>query len=101
MDRRGSTGGTSVLLADPPKLEIKLDERKMVSIKNAVVKNVGSPEELMTLFSQGNQERHIGATKMNAESSRSHSIFAIMVRLFVYSFIRLFVYSFVHLYYLT
>lgn len=36
-------------------------------------------DELMGLFHQGNAERHVGATKMNAESSRSHSIFAIMI----------------------
>ena len=63
-----------------PKLEIKLDERKIVTIKNAVVKYAESPEELMALFTTGNLERHVGATKMNAESSRSHSIFTIMVR---------------------
>lgn len=66
----------------PPKLDIKVDERKVVQIKNAVIKTVSSPEELMTLFTQGNIERHVGATKMNAESSRSHSIFAIMIESF-------------------
>ena len=61
-----------------PKLDIKMDERKIVMIKNAVVKeNIDSAEELMRLFMEGNVERHTGATKMNAESSRSHSIFAI------------------------
>lgn len=51
----------------------------MVFIKNAVIKEARSANELMDLFRQGNAERHVGATKMNAESSRSHSIFAIMV----------------------
>ena len=51
----------------------------MVFIKNAVVKDANSMDELMGLFHQGNAERHVGATKMNAESSRSHSIFAIMI----------------------
>jgi chromosome segregation ATPase len=64
---------------EPPKLEIKMDAKKMVYIRNAVIKDVSSPEELMVLFDKGNLERHTGATKMNAESSRSHSIFAIMV----------------------
>lgn len=50
----------------------------MVFIKNAIIKDVGSASELMELFRLGNLERHVGATKMNAESSRSHSIFAIM-----------------------
>ena len=65
--------------SEPPKLEIKMDEKKMVVIKGVVVKEAVSPTELMDLFNVGNAQRHTGATKMNAESSRSHSIFAIMV----------------------
>lgn len=63
----------------PPKLDIKMDAKKMVYIRNCVIKEVGAPSELMQLFHAGNAERHVGATMMNAESSRSHSIFAIMV----------------------
>lgn len=61
---------------EPPKLDIKLDAKKMVTIRNSVIKDVSSPDELMNLFNLGNAERHTGATKMNAESSRSHSVFA-------------------------
>lgn len=64
---------------NPPKLEIKMDAKKMVYIRNCVIKEANSPLELMELFRAGNAERHVGATKMNAESSRSHSIFAVMV----------------------
>jgi len=64
---------------DPPKLEIKVDAKKMVVIKNAVIKPAESFEELMDLFDKGNKRRHVGATKMNAESSRSHSIFSILI----------------------
>jgi hypothetical protein len=56
-----------------------MDDKKMVFIKNAVIKEASTPTELMNYFYQGNQLRHTGATKMNSESSRSHSIFAIMV----------------------
>ena len=64
---------------DPPKLEIKMDDKKMVFIRNSIIKEAYTPSDLMELFNKGNLERHTGATKMNAESSRSHSIFAIMV----------------------
>ena len=64
---------------EPPKLEIKMDDKKMVFIRNSIIKEASSPSDLMELFNKGNLERHTGATKMNAESSRSHSIFAIMV----------------------
>ena len=64
---------------EPPKLEIKMDDKKMVFIRNSIIKEAYTPSDLMELFNKGNLERHTGATKMNAESSRSHSIFAIMV----------------------
>lgn len=67
---------------DPPKLEIKMDNKKMVFIRNCVIKEVFSPYELMEFFEKGNAERHTGATKMNAESSRSHSIFSLLVESF-------------------
>lgn len=81
LERKSNGHGNKMNLGEVPKLEIKMDERKMVSIKNVVVKTVESAGELMDLFTLGNAERHVGATKMNAESSRSHSIFAIMVRI--------------------
>jgi hypothetical protein len=65
--------------SEPPKLIIKMDEKKMVFIQNTTIKEVSQPAELMELFELGNAQRHTGATRMNAESSRSHSIFAIMV----------------------
>jgi hypothetical protein len=65
--------------SEPPKLDIRLDDKKMVFVAGAVIKEVASAEELNVLFNLGNSMRHTGATKMNAESSRSHSIFAIMV----------------------
>lgn len=36
-------------------------------------------EELLRLFSLGNAQRKVSGTKMNAESSRSHSIFSILL----------------------
>lgn len=51
----------------------------MVTIRNCTIKPAESPGQLMELFNLGNAERHVGATNMNAASSRSHSIFAVMV----------------------
>ncbi|CAM9723456.1 unnamed protein product, partial [Discosporangium mesarthrocarpum] len=64
---------------NPPKLDIKVDAKKMVFIKNVVIKEAGTAEELLQLFTRGNAQRKVGGTKMNAESSRSHSIFGILV----------------------
>ena len=63
----------------PPKLEVKVDNRKMVFVKGAVIKSAASADELLDLFERGDRKRHVGATKMNAESSRSHSVFSILV----------------------
>ena len=69
----------SLLFAVAPPFYTKLDGKKMVFIKNAEVMDASSAEDLLTLFDKGNSMRHVGATKMNSESSRSHSIFAILV----------------------
>ena len=80
----------------PPHLDIKLDTNKMVYVKGAVVKEAYCTEDLLELFTKGNAERHTGATNMNAESSRSHSIFSIMVSIYL---ILMFVLFFKHFYF--
>lgn len=37
-----------------------MDAKKMVYIRNAVIKEANSPSELMELFNSGNLERHTG-----------------------------------------
>lgn len=54
-------------------------QQGMVYIKNAIEKEVHSPEDVLKLFDSGNNARHVGATKMNATSSRSHLVFSIIV----------------------
>ena len=51
----------------------------MVFVKGIQIAEANSAEELMELFNTGNNARHVGATKMNAESSRSHLIFSIII----------------------
>jgi Kinesin motor domain len=76
LDNSHTKGGGA---QEPPRLDIKLDGNKMVFIRNCIIKEVSSYDELMNLFNTGNAERHVGATRMNAESSRSHSIFSILI----------------------
>lgn len=68
----GSAGGSG-------KLEIKKNEKGMVFVQNAVVKACTSPQQTLKLFESANKKRQVGSTKMNAESSRSHSVFSILV----------------------
>ena len=61
------------------RLDVKKDSKGMVFIKGIVTKEINSVDEAMEVFSLGNKARHVGSTKMNAESSRSHLIFAILI----------------------
>ena len=66
-------------LGKEPKLSIKKDAKGMVFVKGIEIAEANSAEELMELFNTGNGARHVGATKMNAESSRSHLVFSIII----------------------
>jgi hypothetical protein len=63
----------------PPKLDIKKDAKGMVVVKNVEIRPAPTAEVLMELFETGNAMRATGSTKMNATSSRSHSIFSVLI----------------------
>jgi len=48
--------------------------------------NPDSGEGLLEIMKKGIRNRHVGSTYMNSESSRSHSIFTILVESKVFSF---------------
>ncbi|XP_056312884.1 uncharacterized protein si:dkey-96l17.6 [Danio aesculapii] len=61
------------------RIEIKRDRKGLVFAQGAETKDATSAGELFALFEQGSANRHIAATKMNVESSRSHLIIGIMI----------------------
>ncbi|DAZ94896.1 TPA: hypothetical protein N0F65_008040, partial [Lagenidium giganteum] len=61
------------------KLEIKKNEKGMVFVANSTTKTCTTPQQTLRLFEAANKKRQVGATKMNAESSRSHSVFSILI----------------------
>ena len=69
------------LTSDNPKArcEVKEDKDKGVYIKGLNNSEVKSEADLEALMAKGNNNRTVGATLMNADSSRSHSIFCITV----------------------
>jgi len=50
-----------------------------VTIKGATLPACATEADAMALFAADNAARHTGATKMNAESSRSHLLFALQL----------------------
>ncbi|KEP65414.1 UNVERIFIED_CONTAM: calmodulin-binding carboxy-terminal kinesin-like family protein, putative [Hammondia hammondi] len=64
----------------PPALDIKKDATGMVMIPGITLKKVADKETLAKTFAWGLDARHVSGTAMNAESSRSHLIFSVIVR---------------------
>jgi hypothetical protein len=62
-----------------PKLDIKKNAQGMVVLGNVQYMSAADSAELLVLFDKGNKCRSVGSTKMNSESSRSHSIFAVLL----------------------
>lgn len=71
----------SELKKNPPSLDIKKDSAGIVNIQGITMKKVSNSEALEKIFELGLNSRHVSGTAMNAESSRSHLIFAVVVRI--------------------
>ena len=70
------------LLASPStQKEIKIQHDPTVGtrINGAIEQVVKSPEEVFSLLQIGEKQRHVGATDMNDESSRAHTIFKMII----------------------
>lgn len=61
-------------------LTLREDGRKEVQIEGATEMEVGSAAETYDILHQGTQSRHVAATNMNKESSRSHSVFILKLQ---------------------
>ena len=64
-----------------PKLNLKEDKKNNVVVENCKEVQVFSIKDIMDLIKTGLKGRHIAATNMNAESSRSHAIFSAVIRM--------------------
>jgi kinesin family protein 3/17 len=53
------------------------EKEGQVYVKDLSTFVVKSPEDMLEVFNEGYINRHVGATSMNKDSSRSHSIFTI------------------------
>lgn len=69
-------------LLDPTKqnLQIKDDPKIGIYVKDASEISVNNPSEMKDVMTLGASNRSVAATRMNATSSRSHSIFCIKIR---------------------
>lgn len=52
---------------------------KSVIIEGVKMEPISSPQEAYAMLARGYTSRHVGSTKMNRESSRSHTIFQLFV----------------------
>ena len=60
-------------------LQIREDLKKGVYVENLTEEVAQSSDEAVNLLLKGSNNRHVGATMMNAESSRSHSLFSMNI----------------------
>mmetsp|Transcript_1194 Transcript_1194/g.1942 ORF Transcript_1194/g.1942 Transcript_1194/m.1942 type:complete len:951 (-) Transcript_1194:160-3012(-) len=66
---------------NPLKCDLKEDPQKGIVVSNLCDVVVETEEDMDTMLNKGLANRTVGSTLMNAESSRSHSIFTIVVEM--------------------
>merc|ERR1711998_70917 len=60
-------------------MAIKKDAKGMVVVVGAKCQEVKDLADMQDTWEKCNASRHVGSTKMNAESSRSHLLFSILI----------------------
>ena len=63
-----------------PNLSVHEDVNRVPYVKGATKRFVSCEEEVLAVLDEGKLNRKVASTKMNADSSRSHSIFLINVK---------------------
>ncbi|KAL5496206.1 hypothetical protein EMCRGX_G012444 [Ephydatia muelleri] len=61
-------------------LQIGETKNKVPYVKGISERFVTSPDEVMAVLEEGKYNRHVSATSMNADSSRSHAIFLLQIK---------------------
>lgn len=62
-----------------PKLAVKKDANGFVYVQNVSLITVSDAQETMKLLDSGQTRRHVSGTAMNAQSSRSHLVFSVVL----------------------
>ncbi|KAK3244409.1 hypothetical protein CYMTET_45974, partial [Cymbomonas tetramitiformis] len=68
-----------LLLPSKCKLQVHEDNERGIYVAGLHEEIVTSPEQVLTLMDKGEHNRHVGETNMNQRSSRSHTIFRMVI----------------------
>eukprot|EP01094_Clydonella_sp_ATCC50884_P001310 TRINITY_DN10990_c0_g1_i1.p1 TRINITY_DN10990_c0_g1~~TRINITY_DN10990_c0_g1_i1.p1 ORF type:complete len:223 (+),score=47.30 TRINITY_DN10990_c0_g1_i1:60-728(+) len=60
-------------------LQIRENKKRGIYIENLREEVVLSPEQVLSILSAGESHRHVGATNFNETSSRSHTVFRVVI----------------------
>ena len=63
------------------KLDIREDPKKGTFVKDLLYVTLQDTEDIQKCLDKGNKNRHVGATSMNDQSSRSHSLFTVYLEI--------------------
>ena len=68
-----------LLNPNPQTLQLREDMKRGVYVEGLIEESVKDVNETYNLLRIGTQNRHVGSTSMNKESSRSHSVFSLVL----------------------
>ena len=70
-----------LLVNDNKKLDIREDPKKGTFVRDLTYITLKDTEDIQRCLDKGNKNRHVGATSMNDQSSRSHSLFTVYLEI--------------------